>query len=103
MCGATLQEYMGSGGDRDEEIITRLFVRANISCTSKIKLPYYSVTMGNFPMICIYCRIVGTKRTLNNSVKHDPKCQNCAEKPNIVRRKRKTVVQTDFTNKKTKK
>jgi hypothetical protein len=98
MCGATLQEYMGSGGDRDEDILARLFVRANLSCTSKIELPYYSVRIGNFPMICIYCGTVGTKRTLN-----DPKFQHYVEKPDVVRRKRKTVVQSDFTNKKTRK
>ena len=103
MCGATLQEYMGSGGDRDVDILDRLFVRANLSCTSKIELPYYSVRVGSFPMICIYCGTVGTKRTLNNSVENYPKCQNCVEKPDIVRRKRKTVVQGDSTNKKTKK
>jgi hypothetical protein len=38
MGGASLQEYQGSGGDRDEEILARLFVRNNMSCTSNIRL-----------------------------------------------------------------
>ena len=47
-------------------------------------------------MICICCGITGTKRALGNY----PKSQNYAEKPDVIRgRKRKTVVQADFAEK----
>ena len=76
-------------------LTTRVFVRENISCSSKIELPYFSVEA--YPILCIYCRIGGTKRTLNKSVEHYPQCQSCSDKPNVLRRKRKTVVEGVFT------
>ena len=74
---------------------TRVFVRENISCSSKIELPYFSVEA--YPILCIYCGIGGTKRTLNKSVEHYPQCQSCSDKPNVLHRKRKTVVEGVFT------
>lgn len=100
MCGSVLSEYLGTGNDRDEKYLKSLFVRENISCSSKIELPYYTVDF--YPKICIYCGITGTSRTLGNSVEHYPKCVECAQKPEVVRRKRKAVVASDL-NKKTKK
>ena len=73
----------------------RVFVGENISCSSKIELPYFSVEA--YPISCIYCGIGGTKRTLNKSVEHYPQCQSCSDKPNVLRRKRKTVVEGVFT------
>ena len=87
VCGATLSEYMGSGGDRDEEILKVIFARENLSCSSKIELPYYGV--DHYPVVCVYCGVTGTKRTLNTSAENYPKCNNCSEKPDVVRRKRK--------------
>ena len=74
---------------------TRVFVRENISCSSKIELPYFSVEA--YPILCNYCGIGGIERTLNKSVEHYPQCQSCSDKPNVLRRKRKTVVEGVFT------
>ena len=100
MCGSVLSEYLGTGNDRDEKYLKSLFVRENISCSSKIELPYYTVDF--YPKVCIYCGITGTSRILGNSTEHYPKCVECAQKPDVVRRKRKLVVAADLT-KKTKK
>ena len=70
VCGAALSEYLGTGGDKDERFINSIFARENISCTSKIELPYYSV--DHLPKICIHCGVGGTSRTLSNSVEHYP-------------------------------
>ena len=56
------------GVDRGKEVLARLFVGANMSCTSTIELPYFSVAMRNYPMIDIYCGITGTKRTLGRQL-----------------------------------
>ena len=101
MCGAVLSEFMVNGRGKDERFLNTVFVRANISCKSKIELPYYSVAC--YPLVCIYCGIGGTHRTLNTFVKYYPKCTNCHDQLNVPRRKRKTVVQDDFNNKKKKK
>ena len=63
---------------------TRFFVRENISCSSKIELPYFSVEA--YPILCIYCGNGGTKGTLNKSVEHYPQCQSCSDNPNVLRR-----------------
>ena len=58
MCGAALSEYLESGTDRDERHLKSIHVRENLSCSSKVELPYYSV--DNYPVVCIYCGIGGT-------------------------------------------
>ena len=63
--GSVLSEYLGTGNDRDEKYLKTLFVRENISWSSNIELPYYTVDV--YPKICIYCGISGTSRTLGNS------------------------------------
>ena len=89
MCGSVLSEYLG---------IRQLFVRENISCSSNIELPYYTVDV--YPKICIYCGISGTSRTLGNYKENYPKCMDCNEKPDIVCRKRKSVIEKDLAKKK---
>ena len=101
MCGSVLSEYLGTGNDKDEKYLKTIFVRENISCSSKIELPYYTVDI--FPKICIYCGKTGTSRTLGNSVEHFPKCIDCGDKADVVRRKRKSITETDLSNKKKKK
>ena len=70
-----------------------------MSCTSKIELPYFSVAVENYPMICICCAITGTKEALGNSVRNYPKSHNYAERPGVIRKKRKTLIQADFARK----
>ena len=100
VCGASLSEYMGTGGDKDEQLLKVIFVRENLSCSSNIEVPYYGV--DHFPVVCIYCGVTGTKRTLNESVENYPKCNRCGDKPDIVKRKRKALVQKDLGSKKKK-
>ena len=76
------------------------FPLINLSCSSTIEVPYYSV--DHFPVVCIYCGVTGTKRTLNESVENYPKCNSCGDKPDIVKRKRKSLVQKDLGSKKKK-
>ena len=50
--------------------------------------------------ICIHCGLVsGTSRTLGNSVEYYPKCLESKAKPDILRQKRKIVVEKDLGNK----
>ena len=98
MCGAAISEYVGTGADRDEKYLKSIFVRENISCASKIELPYYSVDF--YPKICIHCGVQGTGRTLESSAKFYPKCIECNDKPDIPRRKRKSVTENDLRTKK---
>ena len=98
MCGSVLSEYLVTENDRDEKYLKTLFVRENISCSSKVELPYYSVDF--YPKVRIRCGVTGTSRTLGNSMEHYPKCLDCAGKPDVVRRKRKATVATDLTKRK---
>ena len=91
---------MGTGRDKDEQLLEVIFVRENFSCSSTIEVPYYSV--DHFPVVCIYCGVTGTKITLNESVENYPKCNSCGDKPDIVKRKRKSLVQKDLGSKKKK-
>ena len=78
-----------------DELLNLVISRTrHASCSCKIELPYYSV--DHFPKICIYCGITGTTRTLGESVECYPKCIECKEKPDVNRRKRKSLVESDL-------
>ena len=100
MCGSVLSDYHGTGNDKDEKHLKRIFVQENISCSSKIELPYYSVDFNQ--KICIDCGVKGTGRTLGNSVEHYPKCDACKEKPDINHRKSKALTENGLSKKKKK-
>ena len=100
VCGSVLADYAGTGNDKDLKFIENIYVRENLSCASKIELPYYAV--DHYPKICIYCGVKGTSRSLGSSLETYPKCEACKEKPDVQRRKRKTVVQNDLGKKKKK-
>lgn len=97
---STFRIYIVLGTDGDERHLKSIYVRENIACTSKVELSYYSV--DNYPVVCIYCGIGGTHRTLNSSVEFYPKCNGCSKQFDVLRRKRKTVVESDFNKKKIK-
>ena len=78
-------------------MLDKLFVRENLSCTSKIELPYYSV--DSYKKICVYCGLPGTSRMLGDGIEFYPKCPNCNAKPAVARCKRKTVVDSDLSKK----
>ena len=88
VCGSVLSDYGGTGNDRDEKHLKKIFVRENISCASKIELPYYTVDC--FPKICIYCGVKGTSRSLGNWTEVYLKCESCKETLDVQRRKWKT-------------
>ena len=100
VCGSVLSEYQGTGREliREKEILQKVFVRENLSCMSKIELPYYSVDL--YKKICVYCGISGTNRMLGNAIEHYPKCNNCSQKPDVLRRKREADVANDLGKKK---
>ena len=47
VCGSVLSEYEGTGNEKDRKLLNNIHVRENISCSSKIEHPYYSV--DHFP------------------------------------------------------
>lgn len=100
VCGSVLSEYQGTGGElkTEREIFKKVFVRENLSCVSKIELPYYSVAF--YKKICVWCGVSGTSRMLGDAVEKYPKCTNCQEKPDVLRRKRKAVTKNDLGKKK---
>ena len=51
VCGSIISEYMVTGADRDEKYLKTILVRENLSCASKIELPYYAV--DHYPKICV--------------------------------------------------
>ena len=75
VCGTVSSEGEGTGNEKDRKLLNSIYVRRNISCSSKIELPYYSV--DHFPKICIYCGVRGTSRSLSSSLKARPKCESC--------------------------
>ena len=95
ICWASLSEYYGSCNDRDEGMLKIIFVRANLSCASKVEFPYY-------PRVCIYCGMTGTNRTLNSSVEYYPKCNDCSGQPDVAKRKSNNLVMSDFHEKRKK-
>ena len=98
VCGAVISEYMRTGADRDEKYQKTIFVRENLSCASKIEIPYYSV--DNYAKMCNHCGVKGTNRTLGNSIENYPKGIDCMDKPDIRQRKRKAVTENDVAKKK---
>ena len=100
VCGSVLSEYEGTGNEKDRKLLNNIHVRENISCSSKIELPYYSV--DHFPKICIYCGVRGTSRSLGSSPETYPKCESCKGKPDVQKRKRKAVLHSDLLKKKKK-
>ena len=79
------------------KISSKYFLRENISCTSKIDLPYY---FDYYAIVCTCCCVGGTQRTLNKSVEHYPQCQKFMGNRNTFRRKITTIVEGDFQKKK---
>ena len=66
----------------------KVFVRENLSCVSKIELPYYSVAF--YKKIWVWCGVSGTSRMLGDAVEKYPKCTNCQEKPDVLPSKAKS-------------
>lgn len=85
-CGCSLQD-LSSDGAKDP-VMSRTFVRANLSCSDPIEIPYYSCQ--SFLDVCIHC---GTAQDLvTNETDVYPTCTSClSEKPKMYKRKRSHV------------
>ena len=87
-CGTALQDYiMDEIGD--DHILSRVFVRKNLSCTSRIETPYYSCNC--FRNVCIHC---GTNEDLVEAPGYYPLCEPCkcdSTKVAVLKRKRKLI------------
>ena len=79
-CGSTLQSIIG-----EEEIVSAVYVRADITCSSTIELPYYS---ANYPDVCIQC---GSSLNLDVNAEFYPMCADCKAK-GVKSTKRRTRV-----------
>ena len=95
-----LAEYDGPCSHAEEKLRDRVFLRENLSCASKVELPYYSVDF--YKAVCIYCGREGTGRQLNISDVAYPKCNSCNTKPDVIKRKRSKVVAEDLAGRKKK-
>ncbi|XP_074641196.1 uncharacterized protein LOC141898942 [Tubulanus polymorphus] len=91
-CGMVLQEAI----DKDElsegecEVLSKVFVRANLSCNSPIEVPYYSSQL--FIDVCTNCAATENLTQARGSVKLYPICEKCFRESTlgiVIRRKRK--------------
>ena len=99
VCGSSLYEYLEHDGNNDDERVQKkVFVRENLSCLSKIELPFFSV--DSYKPICIYCGAEETSRTLRTNDDYYTKCNNHEHKEDDPRRKRKTNRADDLRKKK---
>ena len=96
---SVLLEHKGTGSvpQGEMEMLRRVYIHENLSCASKIELPYYSV--GFFKKICVHCGVAGTSRLLGDALDVYPKCAHCKDKAVVRRPKRKTVVAGDLASK----
>ena len=72
----------------------RVYVRENLLCTSKIKVPYYSVPF--YKKMYIWCVVSRTSIVLGNVVEKYLKCIDCHGKADVLRRKCKFITKKDI-------
>ena len=82
----------------DSAVLEKVYARDYIACTSNIELPYYSSDRAK--IICIFFGKGGKK--LITSDEAYPKCENCKNKKDVTKRKRKTLTSGDLLAKKKK-
>lgn len=98
-CGCELQELMPQERERAPKIsalLDRVFVRANLHCTSPVEIPYFSA--GIFPSICFYC----SDEAVEQIEGAYPTCESCRAN-HILPFKRKSVENAREKRKKTRK
>ena len=61
-----------------------------MACISQIEIPYYSV--GTYKNVCIYC---GSEDMLPLTQTAYSKCSRCANKPDVIKKKCKSIVPED--------
>ena len=83
-CGSTLQELDIEGAE-SSELLSKVFVRANLTCQNPVEVPYYS--SDSFVDVCVHC---ASSSDFVSNVDVYPTCKTCFEtKAKIYRRKRK--------------
>ena len=94
-CGTELKDYIPdeiNEGVRSEHILNRVFVRKNISCSSRIETSYFSSDC--FSDVCIYCGSSDSLIPTNEVNGYYPQCGSCksdSKEPGILKRKCKLV------------
>ena len=94
-CGTDLKDCIPdeiNEAVRSEHILSRVFVRKIISCSSRIETPYFSSSC--FSDVCIYCGSGDSLIPTNEANGYYPQCASCksdSTKPGILKRKRKLV------------
>ena len=51
--GSMFQEIVSDQGNSDGSILTKVFIKENLSCNSMMELPYYTCKVSK--NICVYC------------------------------------------------
>ena len=86
-CGSSLQDIdssHGVGSTTDSRLLSKVFVRANLTCNDPVEIPFYS--SKSFPDVCVHCACVGD---LVENQDVYPTCNYCfKECSKIYRRKR---------------
>ena len=83
-CGSSLQDLCGP----EDPVMSRIFVRANLSCSDPVEIPYYSSEA--FVDVCIHCGIAQDLTTGRTDIY--PTCATCLyEQPKIYKRKHSCV------------
>ena len=100
ICGSNRSEYEGPEEREEQKIRETVYTRENLSCSSKVELPNFSV--DHLKPVCVHCGCEGTGRTLNISEINYPKCSQCGSKDDVPKRKRKIVTAEDLANKRNK-
>ena len=102
-CLPQLIEYSYGSGLQEIEhdvnsVLSKVFTRMNLSCTSPIEFPYYST---NHEPLCFYC---GSLNVTSSDADTYPMCEECVarNRPPVTRRKRAAPA-TASTNAKRKK
>ena len=86
-CCSSLQDIdssHGVGSTTDSQLLSKVFVRANLTCNDPVEIPFYS--SESFPDVCVHCACVGD---LVENQDVYPTCNYCfRECSKIYRRKR---------------
>ena len=80
-CGVSTQEL-----DCDAPVLTKVYVRSNLTCSDHVEVPYYS--SETFLNVCVHCGCEGN--IVTGAVAKDiyPTCSDCLDQPKVFKRKR---------------
>ena len=71
-CGSVMQDIE----HEDDSILTKVYVRENLTCESSMEIPYYGT---NHEPVCFHC---GQEDELQNFVDKYPICKHCLKRTN---------------------